>query len=294
MLIRLREPALELCRLANIGDSEHASLETVCILSLPVLSLGASLRWVGSTEEKPDHALFSKNHQQHLSPHSYPDLTTSSGTGSSTWQPEGRVGSRFRHLRSVASDGIVSVVMQVKTLSGYYGMVYLTIQRCTLLHFTDPQARMGATGASGMGVRTPLMLPWETWGPANSRIGDHGSFTWGGFCGERRGTVLASRITMRDYNPYRVRRALALLGVAGREVTLACGSVVKVVKEASVYHSGEIFCDDIKTSLPYVETVTLYDGCLDISMDESYLLAEVLATVSLVHLHSSLQALSDE
>jgi hypothetical protein len=285
MLIQLREPALELCRLANIGNSEKASLETVCILSLPVLSLGASLRWVGSTEEKPDHALFSKNHQQHLSPHSYPDLATSYGTGPLTWQPEGRVGSRFRYLRSVASDGIVNVVMQVKTLLGYYDMVDLTVQRCTLLDFTDPQARVGATGASGI---TPLMLPWETWGPANSRIGDHGSFTWGGFCGERHGTVLTSRITMRDYNPYRVRRTLALLGMAGREVTLACGSVVKVVKEASVYHSGEIFCDDIETSLPYVETVTSYDGCLDISMDESYLVAEVLATVSLVHLRLSL------
>jgi hypothetical protein len=37
-----------------------------------------------------------------------------------------------------------------------------------------------------------------------------------------------SRITMRDYNPYWVQRA-TLLGVAGREVTLACGSVVKVI-----------------------------------------------------------------
>ena len=36
-----------------------------------------------------------------------------------------------------------------------------------------------------------------------------------------------SRITMWDYNPYWVQRA-TLLGVAEREVTLACRSVVKV------------------------------------------------------------------
>jgi len=67
-----------------------------------------------------------------------------------------------------------------------------------------------------------------------------------------------SRITMRDYNSYRVRRALASLGVAGREVTLACGSMVKVVKKASVYRGGECFYNDIETSLPYIETVTSY------------------------------------
>ena len=45
VLIRVREPALELCRLTNIGDCEKASLETVRILSLPELTKSASLRW---------------------------------------------------------------------------------------------------------------------------------------------------------------------------------------------------------------------------------------------------------
>ena len=293
LLIRLREPALELCRLANIGDCGKASLETVCILSLPVLTSRAYFGWVGTTEEKPGHVLFSKNHQQLLSPHSYPHLTPSSGTGSSTWQPEGRVGDR---LRCVPSDGVVNIVMQVYTSPGYYRMVDLIVRRRTLLEFTDPQARVGATGVVGMGARTVLMLPWDTWGPTNSRIQEKDSFTWGGHSGERRATVLMSHITMRDYNPYRVRRALALLGVADREVTLACGSVVKVVKEPSVYRGDECFCDNIETSLSYVETVTSYDGCHDVSMDENYLVAEVLTTVSHVHPRSNVKVLrlSDE
>lgn len=286
LLIRLREPALELCRLANIEDSGKASLETIRILSLPVLTSRACLQWVGCTEEHPGHALFSTNHQQHLS---YPHVTTSSGTDSSTWQPGGRVGARCRRrLRFVPSDGIVNIVMHFQTLSGHNPMVDLFVRRRTLLGFTDPQYRVGATGVAGTGMRTFLTLPWETWGPANSRILEHDPLAWGWLSGERCAIVLVSRITMQDYNPYRVWRALTLLGVAGSEVTLACGSRVKVVKEASVYRGGECFCNDIETSLPYVETVTSYDGCYDISMDENYLVAEVLTTAGerKLYLHS--------
>ena len=179
--------------------------------------------------------------------------------------------------------------MRVNTLSGYFIMPDLIVRCRTLLEFTNTQTRVGATGVTGTGGRTVLMLPWETWGPANSRILDHGSFTWGGLSGERHATAMTSRITMRDYNPYRVRRALALIGVAGKEITLACGSTVKVVEEAFLYRGGECFCNGIETSLPYVETTTSYDGCGDITMDGNYLVAEVLATVSHVHLRLSIK-----
>ena len=48
---------------------------------------------------------------------------------------------------------------------------------------------------------------------------------------------------MRDFKPYRVQRTLALSGGEGREIMLECGSVVKVVKEPSVYRGGERFWD---------------------------------------------------
>ena len=281
LLIRLREPALELCRLTNIGDRGKASLETVCIFSLPTLTSRACLRGVDAIEEHPGHALFSKSHQQYLSSYSYPHLATSSGTDSST-----RIGARSHRLRlrSVPGDGIVYVMMHFNALSGYDRMVDLFVRRRTLLEFSDPQARVGRKGVAGTGVRTVPIIPWETWGPTNSRILDHDSLSWGDLSGERYATVLMSRITMQDFNPYRVRRALAVLGGAGREVTLGCGSMVKVVKEASVYRGGEFFLNDIETNLPYVETVTSYDGCHDFSMDENYLVAEVLTAVSRVHL----------
>ncbi|KAF8502715.1 hypothetical protein F5888DRAFT_1114705 [Russula emetica] len=175
----------------------------------------------------------------------YPLLTINSGsgreTGSSTGgQPEGRIGAR-RRLRSVPRDGIISVV-----IGWYY---------------------------SGNA------LEWKKWGPINT---EHDSLTWGSLVGERRATVgqvLPTRITMRDYDPFRVRRALEMLASGragpGKEVKLECGNVVKVVKETSSYRGGEWFCDDIETSLAYVETIMLYLGCEGIFMDEDNLLAEV-------------------
>ena len=88
---------------------------------------------------------------------------------------------------------------------------------------------------------------------------------------------------MQDYNPYRVGRALAMFGAAGREVTLACESLVKVVTETSVYHGGKWFCSDIETSLPYIETIAPYNGCGIVFMSEHYMVAETRTEVSHVH-----------
>ncbi|KAI0280921.1 hypothetical protein BGY98DRAFT_961275 [Russula aff. rugulosa BPL654] len=287
LLIRLREPALELCRLVNIGDREKASLETVRILSLPELTMSASLRWATCFGEHPGHALFSRYRQHPPPPHLQPLQATNSDlcreTGwSSGGQPEGRVGPR-RRLRSVPRDGIISVVMQVNGLSGYFRTIDLTVRCRTLLEFAHFKTPAGRTAET----RTESTLEWEKWGPLNTRILEHDSLTWGSLVGERRATVgqvTPTWITMRDYNPFRVRRALEMVtsrgAGPGKEVTLECGSVVKVVKEMSSYRGGEWFCDDIETGLPYVETLTPYFGCEGIFMDEDNLLAEVRTEVS--------------
>jgi len=115
-------------------------------------------------------------------------------------------------------------------------------------------------------------VPWEKWGPNKAHILEHDSDMCGGsLAGERRATVMQTHITIRDYNPFRVQRALELLGGAEKEVTLECGSVVKVVKEKSVHRGGECFCGNIETSLPYVKTVVPYDWCNDILMDKDNL-----------------------
>ena len=175
--------------------------------------------------------------------------------------------------------------MQVNGLSGYFRTIDLIVRCRTLLEAADINTPAGDRAAeTGEAEGT---LEWEKWGPANTRILEHDSLTWGSLVGERRATVgqvSPLQITMRDYNPFRVRRAREMVASRGaepgKEVKLECGSVVKVVEEMSSYRGGEWFRDDIETRLPYVETVTPYPRCEGIFMDEDNLLAEVRTQVS--------------
>jgi len=251
-----------LCRLSNIDDRSKASLETVRILYLPVLTASSSLSWAVCFDD-PGHVPFSKNYQQHPSLH-----PQSSSSGLSTQRPESRIDTR-RHLHPVSAAGVVVVVlMYLNQLSGNSRIFDLTVRRRTLLGFSNAQAQ---AGAAGTGVGTDLAVPWEKWGPNKTRILEHDSWMCGGsLAGERRATVLQTHITIRDYNPFRVQRALKLFGGA-EEVTLESGSVVKVVKEPSVYRRGEWFCDDVETRLPYVETTAPCKWCNEILMDKDNL-----------------------
>ena len=145
-------------------------------------------------------------------------------------------------------DGIISVVVQVNGLSGYFRTIDLSVRCRTLLRLADdvpkpepePEPEAGGSGPAA----AVLAVSWEKWGPDNTRILEHGSLTWGSLVGERRATVgllLPMRITMRDYKPSRVRHALALAGCeAGWEVTLECGSVVKVVNDMGIPRCGVV------------------------------------------------------
>lgn len=282
--LRLSEPAFELCRLSNVDDREKASLEMVRILTLPALTASTSLQSAVCFDEHLGHMLFSKNYQEHLSLHPHPLLSSSSGL--STQQPEGRIDTS-RHLHSVPEDGIIVVVMQLSRSSdGSRHIFDVTVRRRTLLEFSNAQAQVGAVEtATGTGVGTVLVVPWEKWGPSKAHILEHDSLVCydGSLAGERRATVRERRITIRDYDPFRVERALKLYGVE-KEVTLECGSVVEVVKEKVVYRGGECFCDSIETNLPYVKTVVLcnwHRWCDEILMDKDNLVVVRTAHVCL-------------
>jgi hypothetical protein len=293
LLIRLREPALELCRMTNIGRPE-GTLETVCVLSLPELTMGASLRWATCFGEHPGHALFSKSRRA-PAPDSVGVPVLPSTFLSTRHPPPAEGWGPRRHLRSVPADGIIGVVMHVHGLSGYFRTIDFCVRCRSLLAFTNYKPAQAGTGTGtegeatvsategGGGVGGVPTVPWEEWGPKNTRILEHDSLTWGSLVGERRVTVGQMRptlITIRDYNPFRVRRARARTGGAGNEIKLECGSVMRVVDDVSTYRGGEWFVDDIESSLPYVETVTPYEGCEGIFMDEDNLLAEVRSEVS--------------
>jgi hypothetical protein len=280
LLVRLRDPALELCRLSNIGGPNR-SLDTVCILSLPGLSPGACLRWATCFGEHPGHELFSK--KRHLPDWGVP----------STRQPQGRSYLRKRHLRSVPADGIVSVVMHIHSKSGFFRTIDLSVRCRTLLAYAAAGGGEKASASAselGAGMEMegillpPRVVPWAEWGPEGTRILDHDSLSWGSLVGERRATVgpkrPVARITMRDYNPFRVRLALERIGASELDAALPSGCKMKVVTTPSSYAAGDLFTHRVETRMPYVETVTPYPGCESIFMDEDNLLVEVRSEVS--------------
>jgi hypothetical protein len=277
LLIRPRELALELCRLTNIGRPA-ATLETACILSLPVLAMSASLRWATCFGEHPGHALFSKSRRPPTSDSVGAPVFpfTFMSTRHPPWVPR-------QQLQPVPADGIISVVMNfLYKPSGHFRTIDLCVRCRTLLAFTNNKPAQAGAGGEGEGEGAVPTVPWGEWGPKNTRVLEHNPHMSGSLVGERRATVeqvRARSITMRDYNPFRVRQALARTGGAGKEIELECGSVMKVVDETSVYPKGDWFDADIESSLPYVETVTPYPGCEDIFMDEVNLVAEVRTEV---------------
>jgi hypothetical protein len=282
LLVRLGEPGLELCRLTNIGRPD-ASLETVCILSLPELTEHTFLRWATCLGEHPGHGLFSKRRCTPASDSvGVPVFPSTFVETRRPPPPEGWGPSQ--QLRPVPADGIVSVVMGINGLWDYMCTINLCVRCRTLLAFTNNKpAGAGVEVKAGEGGAVPK-VPWEEWGPKNTRVLEHDSHTWGSLVGERRATVgqeFPTRITMRDYNPFRVRRALARTGGPGNEIELECGSVMKVVVEKSVFRKDAWFVDDIESSLPFVETITPYPGCVGILMDEGSFLAEVRTEVSI-------------
>jgi len=97
--------------------------------------------------------------------------------------------------------------MHIHGLLGYFRTIDLSVRCRTLLAFTTKaQAQAGtqtqvvvagvhARGKVGggegerAGVTGVLTVPREEWGPANTRVLEHNSYTWGSLVGERRATV---------------------------------------------------------------------------------------------------------
>ncbi|KAI0271302.1 hypothetical protein BC834DRAFT_858759 [Gloeopeniophorella convolvens] len=248
LLVRLNEPALELCRLSHIVERKP-TLETVCTLSLPSLVSTARMQWATCFGEHPGHALFSRQHPPPSNRHTHPR----------------------RHLRSVPENGIISVVMHIHNASGGFRTVDLSVHCRTLLAHAPPHRPMHH-------------VRWEDWGPPCTRILEHRSLTWGSLVGERRATVgrraatglsnMPVELTLRDYNPYRVGLALERTGALDQLVELESGTVIRVVTEPSVFPKDDFFRSKLETRMPYVETITTYPGCEGIFMDEDNLLAE--------------------
>jgi hypothetical protein len=90
-------------------------------------------------------------------------------------------------------DGIISIVMQVNGLSGYFHTINLSVRCCTLLGSSNdvPEPELEEVGCSASAEM--LTMPWENWGPANMQILEHDSLMWGSLVGEQH-SLLKSKL----------------------------------------------------------------------------------------------------
>ena len=116
---------------------------------------------------------------------------------------------------------------------------------------------------------TPVQVPWSEWGPATTRffvMDTIQSMYWKTTTAGQRAVALEdsmpSSIIVRDFNPYAVRAARALAAESGQSEKgnwtkqLPNGNRMTLNVEDSVLTAGYLFEEDVRSSLPYVETVT--------------------------------------
>ena len=91
---------------------------------------------------------------------------------------------------------------------------------------------------------------------------------------------VSTPIIVRDFNPYAVRSARAR-ATAGGHLQQRCdwsedlpnGNLMTLRVGDSVIAAGSVFKDDVRSSLPYVEVVTLAEYCYEgVLIDEERIL----------------------
>src|SRR5712691_7422928 len=146
---------------------------------------------------------------------------------------------------------------------------------------------------------TPVQVPWSAWGPSTTRwfvLHTLQSMRWNTTTAGQRAVALEdtipTSIIVRDFNPYAVRAARALGAESGQSQEgnwtkqLPNGNRMTLNVEDSVLTAGPIFKEDVRSSLPYVETVTQdkypYDGVM---IDEERILGLKVRFNSFCHHH---------
>ncbi|KAI0261862.1 hypothetical protein BC834DRAFT_418891 [Gloeopeniophorella convolvens] len=217
IIVQRENPALELCSIALSGNGWK--LETLCKLALPVLQRGAKCHWV---EWGGDPLV---------------DLATASRD----------LYQRAHHLPFIddPSEAVFCFTLDLSSpLSENYSFF---VQRSLLCEYA----------ARGGGHR----YPWPSWGPAATRWIRH----WdGGDTDFRPDVPRGSRIPIvhvpddksvkgpviiYDFHPKRVRSALTRGIAPSRPIR----GHFKVVTEPSTLKRGDLFEQDVTTSLPYCE-----------------------------------------
>jgi len=184
-----------------------------------------------------------------------------------------------RPFRDKAEDAIIMFNVYIghnHVLSAPFAFV---VHRRALLGHIPAVHRACAPFCSAPEPAPPLVhVPWSAWGPTATRwfSGSSTSMTWITTTTGQRAVTLEDRmptpIIVRDFNPYAVRATCALAAASGEpqrgdwSIQLPNGNWKTLKLNESLFTAGPIFKEDVRSSLPYVETVTQdeyhYDGVM--------------------------------
>jgi len=223
-------------------------------------------------------------------------------------------------FRQSTKDSIVSVTMLIMGCEGRMRTFEVVVRCATLLAYADgaqvvptstttaespngagdgqsasAQAAVGDTAADDNANAEVSIgddcVRWDVWGPRATAVSDLTHVGWRYLVGERRVTIEqgASQICIRDYNPYRIRQAMASMvaakGLAGDNLgdsheeegtaNTPHPKGTRRITEGGTIRGGEWFQDDVTTSLPHLDSEVDVPGCRAIYMEQDKILLRV-------------------
>ena len=241
MFPNMRDKTIELTKILH-GTDGTPTIQIVGVLSLPPFQPEAAIYRISSRGEPNPIG-------RHCTLASPPPMT--------------------RPFRESPTESLVlfQVMVQVEN------PVHLNIQsftfvthRKTLLSYANAEHSLVSNNVD--------KIDWSKWGPHNTRWfeGDEASTRWITMSTGQRYAYLydayggpTCSICLCDFNPYRVRYALAHLRDRGCPHPLS-GNTQQIVTWETRIHNTSVFIGDVVTQLPYVRTTTEakydYDGIL--------------------------------
>jgi len=169
-----------------------------------------------------------------------------------------------RPFRDKAEDAIILFNLLTNDVHQQSHIVFTFIVRRPALLAHIPAVHRACPPFCSSPEPTPVQVPWATWGIAETRW-FKGDSDWITMAGQRTVTMEGGApmpIILRDFNPYAVCAARALAAASGQSQQgnwnkqLPNGNQMFLKVEDSVIAAGSIFKQDLRSSLPYVETVT--------------------------------------
>ena len=250
----LFENILEIVRIVvDESDDEFPRLVPLCKLDLPPLALHASIVYLRCRAEPNPTG-------------SGPLIVTAHSS---------------RPFRDTAADAIIQFNMLTEYTADQFiyttPFTFIVHRRALITHI--PCVQRACVPFRAIAGVAPTTVPWSAWGVPVTRwfISDP-SMRWIMTTAGQRAVTMEDNtptpIIVRDFNPYAVRAALAQ-GRAQQECdhdvrekswVLPNGNRQTVKVEEDVILAGSTFREDVRSALPYIETVTKtrygYDGVL--------------------------------